>query len=136
MPLPFVLATIVLVRWLACGCEERPRRRSPRFPTRSSAPIRFSTATARIWSIFSIFSTGAWHVWFSLGIAAGRRWIWLAGLALGLAALVKQVAGLHLAVFAMAYSYGGDNRVVGARIGDVAALIAGFLTLGDCGRLF
>lgn len=131
MPVPLVLATIVLVWWIGL---------------RLSGPLA-ATVAAGTYALMStdpyLFGNGAnlEHA-LNLGAVASlalmvRAWrgsgsgtVATAGVFLGAACLVKQVAFLHGIVYAIALMVRGDDsdprEAIKARVRDLAALIAGF----------
>ncbi|MEO6811390.1 MAG: glycosyltransferase family 39 protein [Isosphaeraceae bacterium] len=131
MPVPLVLLTIVLVWWIGL---------------RLSGPLAACVA-AGVYAVMStdpyLFGNGA-NLEHALNLCAvaslafmvrawrggGRGAIVTAGVLLGMACLVKQVAFLHGIVYAAALMIRGhdaDVRItIKARIRDLAALVAGF----------
>lgn len=129
MPLPFVLATIVLVWWIGL------RVRGP------------SAACLAAW-VFALLSTDPFvygnganmeHFLnaFAVAFLAALIWAWnrpgrfglvLAGVFLGAACLVKQVAVVHLAVYLLAVML-RPGRSLGTRAVDGLALVAGVATV-------
>ncbi len=138
MPLPFVLLTIALVWWLGW------RLRGPTtaalaalaYAIVSTDPFLYANG-ANMEHILNLAATAALASLVSTWERPGRRRILVAGACLGAAALVKQVAGLHGPLFAAALlcrsstsgETGPERRSLLARIGDIAALTAGFFAV-------
>lgn len=134
MPVPMVLATIVLVWWMA---------------GRIAGPFA-AVVSAFIYALMStdpfLYGNGAnmehaVNLFGALSLASlvrawprqGRGFLVLAGSAVGAASLVKQVAGLPLLIFTIALlvrrSPGAEARSRGSKILDVMALLGGFVVV-------
>ena len=135
MPIPYVLATIALAWWLAL------RLRGPGaaclsaflYSLLSTDPFLYGNGSnmEHFINLFAVASLAAMVRSFS---SPGRRWLVLAGIFVALASLVKQVAGLHGPVYALALVLidrtplleASFSKRVGAKVADLAALAGGF----------
>jgi len=134
LPIPFVLGTIVLLFWLgdklsgpltACLAAGS-------YVVLSSDPYLFGNGS-NMEHFMNFFSVASLALLISGRDRARRRALIGAGVCLGAATLVKQVAILPLAVYLLALLLGtrpgreGSSRSISARLGDGLALIAGLM---------
>ena len=131
MPIPFVLATVALVWWIGL------RLRGPwtafvsalTYSIVSTDPYVFGNS-ANMEFMINLFAVSSLALVIASG-GAGRRWLlFLAGALLGMAALVKQVAALHGAIYAVVLLlpvWNRDERKLSARLVDVLILSVGFV---------
>ena len=125
LPIPFVLATLVLVWWLAL------RLHGPgaaflaglTFALASTDPFLFGNG-ANMEHFLNLFSTAALAVMVATWGRSGRAGLITAGACVGAACLVKQVAFTHGLVFAVALLC--RKRPLPARAADLGALAGGF----------
>jgi 4-amino-4-deoxy-L-arabinose transferase-like glycosyltransferase len=137
MPIPFVLATIALVWWLAL------RLRGPAaavlaalsYAVVSTDPFLFGNG-ANMEHMLNLFATAALALMVSARDRPGRGRLLAAGACLGAAVLVKQVAVVHAPVFALVLLFrrtidDAIPRPLAARLKDITALLAGLAAV--CG---
>ncbi len=131
MPVPMVLLTIVLV-WSIAYRVSGPLAAclaAPIYAVMSTDPYLYGNG-ANMEHALNLFATAAmWVVVRSWAGSSRRGWL-IAGTLVGAASLVKQVAFLPIAVFAVAVmarsSSDGHRRPIVARLADLASLFAGF----------
>jgi 4-amino-4-deoxy-L-arabinose transferase-like glycosyltransferase len=136
MPIPFVLATIVLVWWIAyrTGGPAAACLAAGLSIVLSTDPYLFGNG-ANLEHFMNLFSVAALAL-LLLGGERARRWpLFASGLCLGAAVLVKQVAIIQGAVFVTALAFGAWGREdrwprTFARASlDIGALAAGSLSI-------
>ena len=132
MPIPFVLATVGLVWWIGL------RLKGPwtalfaalTYAVVSTDPYVFGNS-ANMEFMINAFAVGSLALVIAGGDGRRRRGVLIAaGFALGMAALVKQVAALHGAIYAvvlMLPAWNTEERPMAARLVDVVALSFGFV---------
>lgn len=131
MAIPYVLATLTLVWWIAL------RLAGPAaaclagfaFAVGSADPYLFGNGS-NMEHFLNLFSVGSLALMLTGDGRPGRRAIVAAGVMLGLAALVKQVAVTHGVIYAVALLWPDRIRSRSSRWLDLAALGLGFL--GPC----
>ncbi len=127
-PVPFVLATIGLVWWLGLrlGGPASACLAAFVYAILSTDPYLFGNG-ANLEHFLNLFAVAGLAALVRSFDAPGRCWLVAAGALVALASLVKQVAALHLPVFAVALlasDRGGRNWR--GKLGDLAALALGF----------
>jgi 4-amino-4-deoxy-L-arabinose transferase-like glycosyltransferase len=141
MPIPLVLATIVLVWWIAL------RLRGPGsavvgaliYAVVSTDPFLFGNG-ANMEHIINLFATASLACLVVCWERPGRLGVLMAGVCLGLASLVKQVAIVHALIYVVALllratkmtEEGESLRSILSRIVDVAALVLGIALVWGC----
>ncbi|HEV3122320.1 MAG TPA: glycosyltransferase family 39 protein, partial [Isosphaeraceae bacterium] len=133
MPIPFVLATIALLWWIALRLSGPAAAclAAGIYAIASTDPYLFGNGS-NLEHFLNFFSTAALACMVAAMLRPGLIGaIALAGLLLGCAALVKQVAVTHLLVFALAVffrlSLTGGVRSAAARWRELFVLGAGFV---------
>jgi 4-amino-4-deoxy-L-arabinose transferase-like glycosyltransferase len=137
MPIPYVLATIALVWWLGL------RLRGPAtaclaswtYALLSTDPYLYGNG-ANMEHFINLFAVGSLAAMVRAFEVTGRRWLVVAGVCVGLAFLVKQVAALHgvvdiLAILLIARpdrSTSSFSGKLSSKIVDLFALAVGFGT--------
>jgi len=135
VPVPFVLATLVLVWWLGLrlGGPLAATAGALAFAAVSTDPYLYADG-AEMEPLVNLFAAAGLAAAVAAWRRAGRGGIITAGALFGLAALVKQPAALHLLVLGaalllrrtVATPAGVRYRRVAARVGDATAAVSGF----------
>ena len=130
MPIPCVLATIVLVWWLGL------RLRGPGaacvaaslYSLLSTDPYLFGNG-ANMEHFINLYAVASLAAMVRAFDGPGRRWLVLAGAFVGAASLVKQVAALHGLVYVLAVllvNRACSTSRIRSKVGDLIALAVGF----------
>ena len=130
MPIPCVLATICLVWWLGL------RLRGPGsaclaaflYALLSTDPYLFGNG-ANMEHFINLYAVASLAAMVRAFDGPARRWLVLAGVFVGAASLVKQVAALHGLVYVLAListDRGGTTSWLRSKVGDLLALAVGF----------
>ncbi len=133
MPIPLVLATIAIVWWLGLrlGGTVAAVVGAITCAVLTTDPFLYGNGN-QMEHMINLFATAALAMLVFAWDRPGRFGLLASGVCLGAAALVKQVAGLNLLLFALALLLreGTAGRAVRERIVDVGALVCGFLAIG------
>jgi 4-amino-4-deoxy-L-arabinose transferase-like glycosyltransferase len=136
MPIPFVLGTIGLTWWIAwrLGGALSAGLAAGLFALLSTDPYLFGNG-ANLEHFMNLFATASLAFVLLAWQRGARRYLWLAGFALGAAALVKQVALVHACAFLPALclrsdpSAASDQRRARRALLDLVAFTAGIAAI-------
>ena len=132
MPIPLVLATIAIVWWLGLrlGGPGTAVLAAITCAVLSTDPFLYGNGN-QMEQMINLFSMASLAALVLAWDRPGRSRIWVSGLFLGMAALVKQVAGVNLFLFSLILLLhkrpaGDTARTVRERSVDILGMVAGF----------
>ncbi len=114
MPLPFVMATIALVWWIAGKIAGPVAAVSSAFvySLMSTDPYLYGNG-ANMEHFINLFSTASLAFMIGSWPKQSRRGLFLAGVCVGAASLIKQIAVVHLIVYLIAIAIARAKRLLG-----------------------